>query len=106
MSFRLPRGRLEWGAAIGGAVALLALGWLTPRAPQQGMLSYLFAFVFFTGLSVGALALAMIHVLTGGAWGDALRPYWLAAARTLPLQAIFALPILTERGVLYSWGGT
>jgi hypothetical protein len=103
MNSWLPRGRLEWGAAIGGALAVLALSWLTPRSPQQGMLSYLFAFVFFTALSVGALALAMIHVLTGGGWGDALRPYWLAAARTLPLQAIFALPILSEPGVLYSW---
>ena len=99
----VPQGRAEWGTAIGGVATLVAFGWLAFQSPQQGMLSYLFAFVFFTGLAVGALALVMVHALTGGAWGDALRPQWLAAAHTLPLQLILALPILTEIRVLYGW---
>jgi len=103
MTSWLPHRRLEWSVAIVAVVALVAFGWLARQSPQQGMLSYLFAFVFFTGLSVGALALVMVHTLTGGAWGDALRPQWMAAARTLPLQVIFVLPLLTQIPVLYSW---
>lgn len=99
----LPRGRSEWTAAILGVVALLLFAWLASKSPQQGMLSYLCAFVFFTGLAIGALALVMVHVLTGGAWGEALRPQCMAAARTLPLQLLFAVPILTQIRVLYSW---
>ncbi len=99
----MPRGRVEWSAAFAGVVAFLLFAWLAAKSPQQGMLSYLFAFVFFTGLAIGALALVMVHALTGGAWGDALRPQWMAAARTLPLQLLFAVPILTQIGVLYCW---
>jgi hypothetical protein len=87
-------------------VALLALFGcllLGSRAPRQALLSYLFAFVFLSGLSVGSLALAMVHVLTGGAWGLHMRPFLLAAARTLPLQALMALPILIGVWVLYPW---
>jgi hypothetical protein len=86
-----------------GLLALLGcllLGWGSPR---QALLSYLFAFFFFTGLGVGSLALAMVHALTGGAWGFYIRPYLLAAARTLPMQAVLALPLLLGVRVLYPW---
>ena len=98
---RQVRGRLP--ALTVATLALLGcllLGW---GAPRQALLSYLFAFLFFTGLSVGSLALAMVHVLTGGAWGFYIRPYLLAAARALPLQAVMALPLLIGVRVLYPW---
>lgn len=98
----LPRG-IEWLAPIVGVLALLACLWLGQAAPQQALLSYLFAFVFFTGLSVGSLALAMVHPLSGGAWGFFIRPQVLAAARTLPLMAVLVLPILFGMHMLYGW---
>lgn len=98
----MPRGK-EWLAPIVGVLALLACLWLGQAAPQQALLSYLFAFVFFTGLSVGSLALAMVHPLSGGAWGFFIRPQVLAAARTLPLMALLALPVLLGMHVLYAW---
>ncbi len=92
----------EWIAALCGL--LLLAGLLLPVAPaQQRLLSYLFAFVFFTGLSVGSLALLMAHILTGGLWGELLRPFLLAAARTVPLQALLVIPILVGLPVLYPW---
>ncbi|MGB6603777.1 MAG: hypothetical protein WA747_03990 [Steroidobacteraceae bacterium] len=98
-----PSSRASGIAAVAGAV-LLVLCLLAGRvAPRQGLLSYLFAFLFFTGLSAGSLALLLVHVLTGGAWGDALRTPLLAAARVLPLQAVLALPILVGMRVLYPW---
>ncbi|MEO8809652.1 MAG: hypothetical protein ABI386_05355 [Rhodanobacter sp.] len=98
----MPRGA-EWLAPVAGVLALLACLWLGQAAPQQALLSYLFAFLFFTGLAVGSLALAMVPPLTGGAWGFLIRPQVLAAARTLPLMALLALPILFGMRILYAW---
>jgi len=103
MNAGLPQVRGRWPALTVAMLALLGcllFGWRTPR---QALLSYLFAFFFFTGLSVGSLALAMVHVLTGGAWGFYIRPYLLAAARALPLLAVMALPLLIGVRVLYPW---
>lgn len=98
-----PSGRRIWFGLIAGVCLLLLCLLLGRDSPQQALLSYLFAFVFFTGLSLGSLALIMVHVLTGGAWGVRLRPQLLAAARTLPLQALLAVPILVGLRTLYPW---
>lgn len=99
----LPR-RFEWLLPPIGVLALagcLLLG-LTGDM-HQALLSYLFAFVFFTGLGAGSLALAFVHPLTGGAWGWYIRPQVLAAARTLPLMALLVIPVLLGMHVLYAW---
>lgn len=98
----MPR-PLEWLAVVIGVLALIGCVLLGLAAPRQALLSYLFAFVFFTGLSVGSLALAMVHPLSGGAWGWYIRPQVLAAARTLPLMALLVVPILLGMRVLYVW---
>lgn len=98
----LPRGRTQWISGLAGVVLLGCL--LVDFAPaHERLLSYLFAFLFFSGISIGSLALIMVHTLSGGAWGDVLRHPLLAAARTLPLQALLAIPILTDLPDLYSW---
>jgi hypothetical protein len=98
-----PRTRESWIALAVGASALVACLWLGRFSMHQALVSYLFAFVFFTGLSAGSLALAMVPILTGGGWGDALRPQLLAAARVLPLQALLSLPLLLGVRALYPW---
>ncbi|MFZ1906276.1 MAG: hypothetical protein WAU56_12905 [Steroidobacteraceae bacterium] len=103
MSAPAPSSRASAIALIVGVALLLLCLPVTRAAPRQGLLSYLFAFVFFTGLSAGSLALLLVHTLTGGAWGDALRGSLLAAARALPLQAVLALPILLGMRTLYPW---
>ncbi|HET7593699.1 MAG TPA: hypothetical protein VFK00_11945 [Rhodanobacteraceae bacterium] len=99
----LPR-RFEWLLPPVGVLALagcLLFGLWGDM--HQALLSYLFAFVFFTGLSVGSLAVAMIQPLTGGAWGWYIRPQLLAALRTLPLMAVLVVPILFGMHDLYVW---
>lgn len=102
MSAWLPQGRAQWISALAGVVLLgcLMVGF---APPQERLLSYLFAFLFFTGVSIGSLAIVMVHVLSGGAWGELLRHPLLAAARTLPLQALLAIPILVGLPALYPW---
>ncbi|MGN6790311.1 MAG: hypothetical protein ACTHJP_12390, partial [Rhodanobacteraceae bacterium] len=104
MNAWLPRTLAQWFALLVGVAALVTCALLGLwREPKQALLSYLFAFFFFTGLSLGSLALLMIHAITGGAWGDWIRPPLLAAARLLPLMALAVIPILVEMRVLYAW---
>jgi hypothetical protein len=67
------------------------------------MSGYLVAFLFCLGLSLGALANLMLHEITGGRWGVALRPPWMAAARLVPLNALLFLPLLLGLQRLYPW---
>lgn len=95
--------RAQWLALAGGIGLLLLCLPAGRAAPRQALLSYLFAFLFFTGLSLGSLALLFVHALTGGEWGQRLEPQLVAAARTLPLQAALVLPLLLGMPVLYPW---
>jgi hypothetical protein len=89
----LAIGLVTLGACVGGAL----------KDPDQFFRSYLFAFVFWNGLSVGALAVLMLQYLTGGAWGIAIRRELEAATRTLPLTAVAFLPLLLGMHRLYEW---
>ncbi|HEX4025758.1 MAG TPA: hypothetical protein VHX52_13805 [Steroidobacteraceae bacterium] len=67
--------------------------------------SYLFVYLFCLGLSLGSLANLMLHQLTGGRWGDALRGPMVAAAGLLPLVAIFCFPLLIDLPLVFRWMG-
>lgn len=67
------------------------------------MSGYLVAFLFCLGLSLGALANLMLHEITGGRWGVALREPWMAAARLVPLNALLFLPLILGLQRLYPW---
>lgn len=95
--------RLQWGAL---AVGLLGAGlcWLGfETAPTQLCRSYLLAFVFWVGLSLGCLALLMLHHLAGGAWGALIVRLLEAGARLLPLLAGAGVPLLWHLEWLYPW---
>ncbi len=95
---RLRRPALAAGVIALGACA--AGGIVSPGAFFRG---YLFAYVFFTGLSLGCLAIVMLHHSTGGAWGIPIRRILESGTRTLPLIAILFLPIALGMKHLYSW---
>ena len=65
--------------------------------------AYLVAWVFWTGVSLGSLALLMVYHLSGGAWGVVIRRPLEAATRTLPAMAVLFLPIVLGMGHLYHW---
>lgn len=56
--------------------------------------SYLAAFVFCTGLAVGSLAWLSLGHMTGGAWAITSRRLFEAATRTIPLCALFFIPVI------------
>ncbi|MBV8817505.1 MAG: hypothetical protein JO022_04055 [Acidobacteriaceae bacterium] len=61
---------------------------------NQAFQSYLFAFIFWNGLTLGCLGLYLLHNVVGGNWGVAIRRFLEAGARTLPLTFLLILPIL------------
>ena len=95
--------RIQQRAMIVGVIftVLLAVGFLLDR--PQFFHSFLFAFGFWTGISVGSLALLMLQHLTGGGWGLVIRRVLEAATRTLPLVMILFLPIVVGAHWIYRW---
>ncbi|HTQ58503.1 MAG TPA: hypothetical protein VMI94_28770 [Bryobacteraceae bacterium] len=65
--------------------------------------SYLWSYMFFIGVPLGATALLMLQYLTGGAWGMVIRRPCEAASRTLPLLLLLFIPIVIGIPRLYEW---
>lgn len=89
---------LTLGIAASAACAIGAF-----MSPAQFFRSYLFAYVFWLGLSIGSLSIVMLHHLSGGAWGIVLRRLLESGTRPLPLMAILFLPLLFGLKDLYIW---
>jgi hypothetical protein len=64
---------------------------------------YLLGFWFCLGVALGALALGMIHNLTGGRWGDAIRRYLEAATKMIPITAVMFIPIALMAKNIFPW---
>jgi Ni/Fe-hydrogenase subunit HybB-like protein len=71
--------------------------------PPQFFHSWLVAWIFFTGISCGALVIVMMQSLTGGAWGVAVRRLAEAAMLTLPLMALLFVPVLIGVHDVFPW---
>jgi hypothetical protein len=97
---RIERLSLVWGGAL---LLALAIGFVLDRA--QFFRSWLFGFLFWIGVAVGSLGLAMLNQLTGGLWGAVPRRFHEAAARTIPTMALAFVPVLVGAAWLYPWAG-
>ena len=64
---------------------------------------YLVGFIFWTGITVGSLALLMLQHLTGGAWGVVIRRVVEASTRTLPLMLLLFVPVAIGLRHIYAW---
>lgn len=96
---RLP-GAVPW---LPGALLLglcLPAWWLDRTAL---LAAWLAGWCFAAGIVMGGLANVWLHTLTGGAWGDAIRPRLLGLGRLMPWLALLFLPILAGLQDLYPW---
>ncbi|HXT76935.1 MAG TPA: hypothetical protein VN780_11645 [Candidatus Eisenbacteria bacterium] len=95
-------GRLQRGAVLVGLVGLVLciFGWI--KSPDALIHSYLLAFLFVLGLSLGSLGLLMLQHLTGGHWGIVIRRPLESATRSLPLVFVLFLPIFFGMKYLYA----
>ena len=87
-----------------GLVCLLVmcLGFIWP-GPTQFFRSYLAAYLLWLGVTLGCLAVVMLHHLTGGNWGMLIRRIGEAAISRVPLMALLFIPILLGMHTLFPW---
>ena len=85
------------GTGLAGA----AVTWLLD--PAGFAHAWLAAVVAWSAWPLGSLALLLAHALTGGRWGDAVRPGLVAGVATLPLILPLILPVLLTMPSLYPW---
>jgi hypothetical protein len=105
---RLPRRRGAL-ACVAGAVALalaltaVALLLAAARPVLQG---WLLAFVVASEIPIGCVVLLAIHRLTGGRWGEDLRPAFAAGVALMPMVLIAFLPIAAASVLIFPWGAS
>jgi len=95
--------RAQRNALIIGVIALgiSLVGLFTD--PVHFWQSYLFGYIFWTGLALGCLGIFFLHNVVGGNWGVAIRRFVESGLKTLWLNAIFAIPIFFVLKTLYVW---
>jgi hypothetical protein len=71
--------------------------------PTHFWQSYLFAFIFWSGLALGCLGIFLLHNVVGGNWGVAIRRLVESGVKTLPLVALLVIPIFFALPTLYKW---
>ena len=106
--YRVPESidRVRQRALIVGVIGLLVCILGLIRSPERFYPSYLLAFIFVLGLSLGSLGLLMLQHLTGGNWGIIIRRPLESATRALPLLAVLFIPIFFGMKYLYAaWLG-
>lgn len=86
--------------AVAGAV-VCAIAYLVDA--EQFFRGWLVAWMFWLGLSLGSLAVLMVHNLTGGRWGNASFAAIDSGVRTVPLAALAIIPILVGLDSIYPW---
>jgi hypothetical protein len=80
---------------------LLVIGAFFDRG--QFFHAYLVGFIFWTGITLGSLALLMLQHLTSGQWGLVIRRVLEASTQTLPLMLILFVPIIFGLNQIYPW---
>jgi len=95
--------RVRRTALAAGAIGVVASAAGFVLAPDRFFPSWLFACMFCLGLALGCQAVLMLNYVTGGAWGIPIRRPLEAATRTLPLVALFFLPLFLGLRRLYEW---
>jgi len=103
--FAVPADTPRWQSralliGVAGIVFCIIAGGLDLRDFLRG---YLIAYMFWTGLSLGCMALLMVQYLTGGFWGLSVRRVLEAGAKNYWLMFILFIPIVVLRYHLYAW---
>ena len=91
------------GTTLGiGCLLVMCLGFIWP-GPTQFFRSYLAGYLLWLGVTLGCMAIVMLHHLTGGNWGMLVRRIGEAAMSRIPLMALLFLPILLGAHWLFPW---
>ena len=102
--FRAPESvdRIRQRALVAGVIGLVICILGLIKSPDRFFQSYLLAFIFVLGLTLGSLGLLMLQHLTGGNWGIMIRRPLESATRNLPVVAVLFVPIFFGMKYLYA----
>src|SRR5579864_5120177 len=102
--YRAPEGvdRIRQRALIAGVIGVVICLVGAIKWPEQFFPSYLLAFMFVLGLTLGSLGLLMLQHLTGGNWGIIIRRPLESATRVLAFVAVLFIPIFFGMKYLYT----
>lgn len=115
MTETLPRSRplatlplpLLMGAAVCAVILIIAVFFEPGRHvgfdPSTVLRSWLFAWIFWFGISVGSMGIVMMHHLLGGGWGYLIRRFGETAGAVVPVMAILFIPIILGVRWIYPW---
>ena len=102
-AFQTRLNQMQKAAFLAGGLGLaISLPGLALGSPQF-FSSYLFAYLFWLGVSLGSLELLMLHHLTGGRWGFPVRRFFEAGSRAIPWMGLLFVPLLFGLHQLYPW---
>jgi hypothetical protein len=92
--------RTAWTGGIVGVIGVAAGAIIAPATFPHAWLAALTAWL---GWPIGCMGLLLIHALTGGRWGYAIRPQLVAGMSTLLLLVPAVIPLLCVANTLYPW---
>jgi hypothetical protein len=96
--------RLRSRGLVVGAIGLVGMGVGFLTLDRAFFLqSYLIAFIFWLGITLGSLALLMVQYLSGGRWGLVARRVFEASAQNVWVMALLFLPIAASLPILFPW---
>ncbi|MHA3774121.1 hypothetical protein ACXR0O_21540 [Verrucomicrobiota bacterium sgz303538] len=90
-------------ATIAGVAGILVCIIAAFFARAEVFQAYWFAWVYWAGLSLGALSLLMLVFLTRGAWSNAVQRPVEAAATTIPIMGLLLIPAFFSMGDIFEW---
>lgn len=95
--------RLQRYASVAflAGLVLCVVGWLTNG--NYVFHSYLFAYLFWFGVTGGSLGILMLHHVVGGGWGFIIRRPLEAGTRLFPAMLVLFAPMLIGMRYLYIW---
>lgn len=95
--------RLQRNCLIVGILGIIGLViGLFLNAPQFFQ-SYMYAYMFWSGLAIGCLGIMLMHNVVGGNWGVVVRRMYESGTRTLPITVLGLIPIFLGMHFLYTW---
>ncbi len=95
--------RIQRNALIAAIIGILGCVAGAILEPGRFFASYLFAYVFWTSISLGFLGITMLHHMTSGRWSFLIQRISEAGMRVLPVQGLLFIPLLFGLGYLYPW---
>lgn len=95
--------QLQIGSLFVGIAAAAGCAVGAYSNPAHFFPAYLVGYLYWLGLSLGCLAIVMLHNLTGGGWGTEIRQFLEEGFILIPLMGVLFVPLLLGMPNLYSW---